>query len=287
VSREEERLQFDIEPVRLAWGALLAVLVAGGAYRVRALTASGAVGAVLVGTAVFGLGGVAWGVLLVLFFMSSSALTEWRAGEKSAAAAEFEKGGRRDLGQVLANGGVPTALALLAALRPGFDAFPLLVGALAVATADTWATEVGLLSRRAPRLITTGRRVAPGTSGGVTPLGLGATVAGGAVIGAGAAVLAGGGVPGVAAELAAALRYLPAAITAALAGSLCDSLLGATVQGLYRCERCGVDTERRVHRCGAVTVPVRGWMALNNDRVNLIAIVVGATAGWGVHRLLG
>jgi uncharacterized protein (TIGR00297 family) len=263
-------VQISFEPLPLGLGAGLALLVAGGGYGARALTAGGAVGAVVVGGAVFGLGGVAWGVLLVLFFVSSSLLTRWGAGAKSGAAAEFEKGGRRDLGQVLANGGVPAALALLSALSPGFDAFPLLVGALAVATADTWATELGLLSRAAPRLITTGRRVAPGTSGAVSPLGLAATVAGGALIGGAAGVLVG------------EARFVLPGTVAALAGSLFDSLLGATVQGIHHCAACEVETERRVHRCGAATMPVRGWAFLNNDRVNLIAIVLGAMVGWGV-----
>lgn len=263
-----------IEPVRLLLGALLAMVVAGGGYLTRALTAGGAVGAVLVGTAVFGVGGVAWGVLLVLFFVSSSLLTGWRKGAKSEAAEEFEKGGRRDLGQVLANGGVPAAVAVLAALRPDIDAYPLLVGALAVATADTWATELGLLSQAAPRLITTGRRVAPGTSGAVSPLGLAATVMGGTVIGV-AAVIA-----GVVTSAAAGSRLVWVAVAAALAGSLLDSLLGATVQGMHRCGVCEVETERRVHRCGTATRPVRGWAFLNNDRVNLIAIVAGALVGW-------
>lgn len=289
-------MYYGIEPMQLILGAGLALLVAGGGYAARSLTAGGAAGAVVVGTAVFGVGGVAWGVLLVVFFVTSSLLTKWRAGVKARAASEFEKGGRRDLGQVLANGGVPTALALLAVLRPGFDVFPLLIGALAVATADTWATELGLLSRSSPRLITTGRRVAPGTSGAVSVLGLAATVAGGAVIGGAAWILvmavggnAARGMAGVAGpgDLAGTVGFIPLAITAALAGSLLDSLLGATVQGIHRCEACGVETERRVHQCGETTRPVRGWSFLNNDRVNLIAIVVGAVVGWGVGRVLG
>lgn len=298
-------MQSSIEGLQLVLGAGLALLVAGGGYAARSLTAGGAVGAVVVGTAVFGMGGVAWGVLLVVFFVTSSLLTKWHTGAKARAAAEFEKGGRRDLGQVLANGGVPAALAIVAALSPGVDTFPMLVGALAVATADTWATELGLLSRAAPRLITTGRRVAPGTSGAVSPLGLAATVAGGAVIGGTAGVLVAAGVPGAAdmsatsvgavgmagpvgrSMLIGAARFVPLAIGAALAGSLLDSFLGATVQGLYRCASCGVETERRVHRCGEATTAVRGWAFLNNDRVNLIAIVAGAVVGWGVERLLG
>jgi uncharacterized membrane protein len=84
-----------------------------------------------------------------------------------------------------------------------------------------------------------------------------------------------------------ALRFLPSATAAALAGAMLDSLLGATVQGLYRCPTCDVETERVIHRCGTPTLPARGWTFLNNDRVNLFAIVAGAVVGWGVERGLG
>jgi uncharacterized protein (TIGR00297 family) len=273
-----------IDSTQLIVGIALAVLVAGGGYAFRALSLGGAFAAVGVGGAVFGLGGPAWGVLLVLFFVTSSLFSRWSGAGKARAAEEFAKGGRRDAGQVLANGGVPAALAVFAALLPGADLFPLLVGALAVATADTWATELGLLSRAEPRLITTGRRVAPGTSGGITLLGTGAAAAGGALIGVGAAISAALPASGAAPDGLSPLRFLPIAIAAALVGAMLDSLLGATVQGLYLCPACELETERRVHRCGAATRPARGWRFLTNDRVNLIAIVAGAAVGWGVER---
>ena len=133
-------------PQLLALGLALALLVAGGGYLAGALSRSGALGALGVGTAVFGLGGPLWGLLLLAFFASSSALSEWRAADKQDPAGRFQKGGRRDLGQVLANGGVAAVLAALqAASNLGWigplDLFPALVGALAAVTADTWATE--------------------------------------------------------------------------------------------------------------------------------------------------
>jgi hypothetical protein len=61
-----------------------------------------------------------------------------------------------------------------------------------------------------------------------------------------------------------------------LAGSLFDSLLGATVQTIYYCDGCGKETERRVHRCGQATRRLRGWPWLDNDGVNFVASLVGA-----------
>ncbi len=68
-----------------------------------------------------------------------------------------------------------------------------------------------------------------------------------------------------------------------MAGSLFDSLLGATVQATYYCPQCGKETERPIHRCGRQPIYIRGWHWLDNDWVNLLASLAGAlvTAGLG------
>jgi uncharacterized membrane protein len=70
---------------------------------------------------------------------------------------------------------------------------------------------------------------------------------------------------------------LAGATLGGVGGSLVDSLLGATVQAIYRCPRCEKETERYPrHTCGAETVPLRGWRWLNNDWVNTLASLAGA-----------
>ncbi len=280
------------DPAQLALGAALALLVAAGGYAAGSLSAGGAAGAFAVGTAVFGLGGPIWGVLLVVFFASSSLLSEWHADHKAGAAARFAKGSRRDLGQVLANGGLPALLALAQASRPDLDLFPAFVGALAAVTADTWATEVGLLSVVRPRLITTGRLVPPGTNGGVTVLGTSAAAAGGLVIGLAAALLVGVADIGRLGVLSpvlfnpAGLPFLLIAPVAGLASSACDSWLGATLQAVYRDPATGGETEQPMGPDGTANDLVRGWPWLTNDGVNLCASVVGAALAWGLDRVL-
>jgi len=187
--------------------------------------------------------------LLFAFFLSSTWLTPG--------------GGRRTAVQVAANGGVAAACALLARAAPIWMAA--FAGALAAAAADTWSTEIGGKSRTAPRFITTGASVPPGTSGGVTWLGTAGGVAGGAFVAAAAAVLG----------LVRPVAALPVA-AGGIAGAVADSLLGATLQARWRCPACGAVGEKRRHGCAVASVLASGLAWMTNDTVNLLATLVGA-----------
>ena len=130
-----------------------------------------------------------------------------------------------------------------------------------------------MLSPNPPRLITTGRRVEPGASGGVSLAGLAAALAGAMLEAASLVIvwpetgLFGGVITPHALSMAAAWLLLVA--LAGLAGSLVDSLLGATLQAIYYCPACHKETERHpLHSCGAATSLRRGLPWLNNDWVN-------------------
>jgi uncharacterized protein (TIGR00297 family) len=246
----------------LALAAGLALAVSALAWRVHALTKSGAIAAAVVGFLVMGFGGGPGAGGLLLFFISSSALSRW--GKKRKQSLDYEKGGERDAAQVLANGGVA---ALAALLIPFFPQTPwpaaALLGALAAANADTWATEIGSLAKRPPRLITTLQTAPVGSSGAVSVPGTLASAAGAALIGV-TALFYGFGFIG-----------LLAVVAGGVAGSLFDSLLGATVQVQYRCAVCGKVTERHTHH-DLPTRWERGVLWMNNDAVNLLATLCGA-----------
>ncbi len=213
------------------------------------LSPGGALAALAVGALVAIGTGWAGVALLLAFFLPATLLTPG--------------GGRRRAVQVLANGGIAAAAALLARAHPAWGAA--FAGALAAAAADTWATEIGGRSRQLPRLITTGRPVAAGTSGGVTWLGTAAGAAGAAFIAAVAALL-GMVRPGWAA-LAGAGGF---------AACLADSLLGATLQARYRCATCGTVCETPRPCCGRIPALAGGLRWMTNDTVNLLATAAGA-----------
>lgn len=187
-----------------------------------------------------GLGGVA---LLALLFVSGSLLTEWNLREGP----ERPLRPLRNARQVFANGGWAAVGAALVRWEPDVG-WAVLLGSLATAQADTWATEFGARSTRPPVLITTGRPVPAGTSGGVTFLGTGAGILG-------AMVLAGLG-----ALVGAPLWIAATATVAGIAGMLVDSLLGATLEA-------------------------GSW--LDNDGVNLAATSFGAVAVSALTRAVG
>jgi uncharacterized membrane protein len=162
------------------------------------------------------------------------------------------------------------------------------LGVMSAVNADTWATELGVLSKTPPRLITTGKPAPVGTSGAISILGIGASAGGAVFIGLLALLLAAldSALRKIAFPLASAWWPL-LALFGGVAGSLFDSLLGATVQGIYYCDCCGKETERRVHRCGEATRHLRGWVWLDNDWVNLISSAFGGLIAFLAARLIG
>jgi uncharacterized protein (TIGR00297 family) len=280
------------------------------AWRRESLASSGAVAAVIVGTILFGAGSPAWFGTLLVFFFTSSALSKGKKQRKQGEESGYEKGSRRDAGQVLANGGLGAMVCLLWAIWPAEAWWYGFVGVMASVTADTWATELGALSRKDPVSLVGFRRVPQGTSGAVSPLGTLAAAGGAFVIGLAAwafaamerailPVLEGGGWGGatgllpdfaesVTANWAATgggFALVPVALIGGVAGAFADSLIGATLQRMNRCTVCGRLVEQAVH-CGQPAERVRGLRWMNNDAVNFISSAAGGLAAAAVALLL-
>ena len=296
-----ELISTDQTLPRLIVGLVFSLLIGIAAYRRGSLSRSGVAGTVLVGTLVYGFGGWISGILLVAFFVSSTALSHYKQDSrpKQKAAAQFEKGGTRDLGQVLANGGAAALFAVymwtlpLAFHHPGTTFLGVMpetwigpmagiVGALATVNADTWATELGVLSRTPPRSILTFQPVEPGASGGISLAGTLAALGGSAFIAVLYLLIF------VMANTNSALAA-PTAIAALIGGfigALFDSFLGATAQAMYFSERKHRLTERAFEADGTPNQHERGWKWLNNDWVNFISSLAGALVSAGLAYLL-
>ncbi len=255
--------------VAIAVGA--AGLTATVAWILGTLTVSGAGAATFVGTLVVLGAGWPGALVLVLFFVSSSAVSHATASAEPSTS--DAKSHRRDAVQVWANGGAAAVGAFWCRDHPTLG-FWILSASLAAAGADTWATSLGALSRRPPRDALSGRVVLPGTSGGVTYVGTIGGAFGGAIIAVASGILG------------LNWRMGMAVLIIGWLGMLGDSALGAACQGKFFCESCQTPSERRVHRCGQPTRRLKGWQWFTNDGVNAVTTLSAALVGWWMARIL-
>ncbi len=201
-----------------SFAALLVTgLFAGLAYALGMVSRGGALGGLVVGTVIYASLGSGGFAVLALFVVGGSMLTRVGYRRKEESGSAEARGGRRGARNAAANCGVAVACALFAALT-SYDAFAAaFVASLGAAFADTSESEVGGLARRTPRLITTFRKVPPGTDGAIS---LPGTLAGVAAAGLTALL---GLTLGLVNTFDAAVLVACASFT----GTLADSLIGA------------------------------------------------------------
>jgi len=242
----------------------------------------GAAAGAVIGTLIFACGGPLFWVILMIFFISSTGMGYVHASEKLWLAAVHEKGSRRDVLQVIANGGVGAVCAVLYRLSGNASWAVAFAVSFASSNADTWASEIGVLSARKPVSLFTFRPLPRGISGGVSLLGTSMALLGALLVGAAFAAE-----NGAVAFFPSGFLSLALFITiAGFLGSLIDSVLGATVQAQYASPALTVSpggeglsvTERASRPDGTRNALVRGLSFITNDVVNLAscALVTGA-----------
>ncbi len=266
----------------LLLGIVLSAVLAIVAYKKKYLTSGGVLTAFAVGVITMAFGGKTWFLLLVTFLFTSSLVTKYKSSTKNKVAIEkFEKGGVRDAYQVLANGIIPMIMAIMEGFIKSDIFFAAFIAAVATVTADTWGTEIGILSRSPPRHILTLKKVEPGTSGGVTRIGTFAAFLGATVIGITAFLsrAIGGLIFGIDLSLQTIWWTIIVGAIGGIVGCFVDSLLGATVQAMYYCTVCKKETEKKIHSCGNETQHIRGITWFNNDTVNAVSALFGAIVG--------
>ena len=257
-------------------GAIVAALITALARRLQMLDESGQWAAFACGIAAAA-AGWPWAIVLVTYFVTASAITRLGAERKAQLTQRsVPQVGVRNQFQVLANGGVFALLALPAGAAPESTIGIAAAGALAAASADTWATEFGTLWGGQPRSIAHWRHTAPGMSGGVTLVGTLGGIAGAILVAVVAAALFRRPIVGV---------FVAATVVGGVVGCIADSVVGATLQARRWCDHCKEWTERRVHPCSYRTVHAAGLRWVSNDVVNAAATVAGAAAALGARKL--
>jgi uncharacterized protein (TIGR00297 family) len=212
--------------------------------------------------------------LIVLFsmFASSSILSKIKKAEKAGMENVIGKSTARNATQALANLGIAVvAFSCYYLLKDPAFVYAFL-GSVAASNADTWASEIGSISKQDPVMITTFKKVEKGISGGVTLLGSFGGIAGAAFISLiGVLVIN---------EHAALLKLFLISFISGVAGFMFDSYIGALFQATYKSEDSGKLTEVKSSKL------VKGVAWLNNDGVNLLTTLVGAAFAYLLFKII-
>lgn len=263
-------------------GGFFAFLLALFSIKVKFLNNSGATATFLLGTTIFGIGGMAWTVPLLTFYLLSSVLSKLGKKRKAKFDLVFEKGSQRDAGQVYANGGIAWIMMVVFSLTNDPAIFFAYLGTLAAVQADTWATEIGTMwPNPKARLITTFREVPVGTSGGVSVPGTSGAFLGSLFICASAMIV---DVQWLA-DFGVLQSFLLIGFSGLLA-SLVDSFFGATVQAQYF-DPIREKVTERTHSLAPDGLMVenrllKGVPFVNNDLVNTLCALSGSALAYMV-----
>ena len=205
----------------LAWAIGVNALTGWLGYRLRTVSRSGAIVGALIGAIIYVGGGAAAWLLLLATFLAASVSSRFGLARKQQLGIAEERGGRRGAGNAIANCGV-AAVAAIAAVTTPYSAASLaaLVAALTAGGSDTVASEIGKAWGQSTFLVTTLRRVKPGTAGAMSLAGTAAGLVSACTL----------------ASLGAALGLIPLSAillvaAAATAGAIVESALGATLEG--------------------------------------------------------
>jgi uncharacterized protein (TIGR00297 family) len=249
-----------MEQFTLLMGVGLALMIVTGVFLLGFLSLDAIVPATLVGTAAYALGGLSVVAVLGVFFISASLLT--LVNDRRSINGRLYQS-RRNGKQAWSNGWWFACFILLAFVTGGKGFTIAAVAAIATATSDTWATEVGLLPRNHKTVaITNFKAVEPGTDGGVSLYGTISALLGSSLIGA---------VYMLFSYEDHLLIFLIIAVSGFL-GCIIDSLLGATLQK----DEVDLPFERLLG----------GEHAFGNNKVNWLATGLGGTLGLVAYNLL-
>ncbi|CAG0992184.1 hypothetical protein METP3_02723 [Methanosarcinales archaeon] len=190
-------------------------------YRAHVADVSAMLSATLLGVVIIISSDVNWFFMLLAFFLLGSMFTRYKYNFKLARGIAEGKGGVRGYKNVFSNSLAGLTLAIAYGIFPwhGQVLLAAYLGSVATACGDTLASEIGETYKGEPRMITTLKKVKPGTDGAVSILGEKAAFFGALVIALLAFIL-------VPIDLSLVLIVTAGGFI----GTNIDSLLGATFQ---------------------------------------------------------
>lgn len=260
--------------------ALFAII----ALKKQSLDLSGAIAAFVMGVVVLWCSKCEGFLLLLLFFVGSNVVGKLskRILQQSLNERTIEKkGSKRDVMQVLANGLMATIGALMWYCGGKISSLVLLGAAIAEATSDTFAGEIGRLSKRPPVSIRTLSPVPKGLSGGITLLGTATAFISSLVIGLSWSIF----FKDYLGSNSAFWLALSVITITGFMGCLVDSYLGACAQAHYKDPNTGELTERE-YKEGQKLELVQGIRWIDNDMVNLLSNVFSAVFALGMSAII-
>lgn len=230
-------------------------------YRMRWLTGAGALAAVLLAWVMVVSPEPIW-LLPFIFFLASGSLMSKLQGRSPAPKSEA-----RNANQVFFNGGLATVFLGLYFISSQMFFLAGSMASLSTALSDTASSELGSRWAKNTFNFTTGRRVKPGLSGGVSLLGMLVGFAFAAAMAAMVHLLSG----------PFDYKLFWVVLTVGFLGNLIDSVLGATLQIKYRANPAAPWSDTIPP--GAKNYQSRGFKFMTNDRVNLMATAISAILG--------
>eukprot|EP01080_Neovahlkampfia_damariscottae_P006361 gene6361-10367_t len=254
------------------------------------LNLSGAIAAFFVGCITFH-GGLYFTTILLVFFFSSSRLTKYKSEIKKQREDGYEENQGRNYIQVLANGGLPTLICFIYQFFFYHETFELettnflkkfllicYLGIYSSNCGDTWSSEVGILSKNKPFHILYWKTVPYGTNGGVSKLGLLASLVAGVSLGIITSLVM---VFSRRIQIQSVLLLLVVCSFSSVFGSLLDSVLGGIFEYSGYCK----EKKKIVKIKTSTTKDISGFDLLSGDSINFISggitgIITGIVACW-------
>jgi uncharacterized protein (TIGR00297 family) len=255
-------------------GLLLSTVVSIISIKKSKLTFNAGLVAIIIGTLTYGFGGWQTGAALFLFFASATVTSRFKKRIDSNSASKARK-----VSQVLANGlpAVTFAMVYFFTANQGFLLAS--ISAIACATADTWSSDIGVISKRKPVSILTLKPIETGQSGGISLLGCFCSVLGSALIAGVCVSLFHFSTVGINAPF---ISFIIIALCGTI-GSLVDSILGASVQAKYRYKNEVIeDIENHMEDIELIS----GVGFFNNDIVNLSSAIIAGGLSLAVAALV-